>query len=188
MLIYQLFILGCLLVFLGILLKNLFDVKTLPNRQVQPPASHTPLVSILVPARNEAHNIEQCVRSLFAQTCPNIEILVLNDNSEDQTGEILARLAAEDARLKVLSGTALPDGWLGKCWACHQLSEQAQGQFLCFTDADTIHEPQSLERAIAALEQNRADMLTLITGQVLGSFWERVIVPLVHFSVLCYLP
>ncbi|NTV47241.1 MAG: glycosyltransferase [Chlorobiales bacterium] len=188
MLIYQLFVLGCLLVFLGILLKNLLDVKALPKRLAQTPASHTPLVSILVPARNEAHNIEQCVRSLFAQTYPKIEILVLNDNSEDETGEILARLAAEDVRLNVLSGSALPDSWLGKCWACHQLSVRAQGQFLCFTDADTVHAPQSLERAIVALEQNRADLLTLLTGQVLGSFWERVIVPLVHFSVLCYLP
>lgn len=188
MLIYQLFVLGCLLVFLGILLKNLFDVKTLPREGVQASPNRAPLVSILVPARNEAHNIEQCVRSLFAQTYPNVEILVLNDNSEDETGEILARLAAEDARLKVLSGTALQEGWLGKCWACHQLSQRAKGQLLCFTDADTFHEPRSLERAIAALEQNNADLLTLLTGQVLGSFWEKVIVPLVHFSVLCYLP
>lgn len=187
MLIYQLFVLGCLLVFLGILLKNLIDVKSLPRRQTGLP-NQAPLVSVLVPARNEAHNIERCVRSLLAQTYPNIEILVLNDNSEDGTGEILAALAGEDARLKVLSGSQLPQGWLGKCWACHQLSRRAEGQFLCFTDADTIHEPKSLERAVLALQKDGADLLTLITGQVLGSFWEKVIVPLVHFSVLCYLP
>ncbi|ACF13048.1 glycosyl transferase family 2 [Chloroherpeton thalassium ATCC 35110] len=184
MLIYQLFILGCLLVFLGILIKNLFDVERLPAHS--PKAF--PFVSILVPARNEARNIESCVQSLLAQDYPNFELIVLDDNSDDGTGDLLQALAKNSNKLKVLHGSQLPENWLGKCWACHQLSRQATGSLLLFTDADTWHAPESLRRAVAAFQQSRADLLTLIPDQTLGSFWERVIVPLVHFSVLCYLP
>jgi len=184
MLIYQLFILGCLLVFFGILVKNLFDIKRLPDRL----PNSFPFVSILVPARNEARNIEACVESLLAQDYPNFELLVLDDNSEDGTGELLSALSQKSDKLKILSGSALRENWLGKCWACHQLSEEARGELLLFTDADTWHAPESLRRAVAAFQESQADMLTLIPDQTLGSFWERIIVPLVHFSVLCYLP
>jgi len=184
MLIYQLAVLISLLVFFLILLKNLFDFKSLPK--IQPKSF--PKVSILVPARNEEKNIGQCIKSLLNQNYPNFEVLVLNDHSEDRTGDILQALKQENSNLKVLLGHELPEGWLGKCWACHQLSENASGELLLFTDADTIHTSESLVRSVSALQSNHADLITLIPFQQLKSFWERVIVPLIHFSVLCYLP
>ena len=183
-LLYQLFISACLLVFFGILLFNLVDVKLMPCGV----PSATPFVSVLVPARNEERSIEACVRSLCTQSYPNFEVIVLNDHSTDQTGDILLRLQSEFPMLRVVSGKALPHGWVGKCWACFQLSQVAKGEFLLFTDADTIHNADTLQRAVLSLERTRADMLSLVPYQTLGSFWEQVIVPLVHFLIMCFLP
>ncbi|MFN3344639.1 MAG: glycosyltransferase [Chloroherpetonaceae bacterium] len=183
-LLYQFFITACLFVLFGILSLNLVDVKRLLNGE----PSVFPFVSILVPARNEARSIEACVRSLCTQSYPNFEVIVLNDHSTDETGEILLRLQSEFATLRVLSGKDLPQGWVGKCWACFQLSEHAQGELLLFTDADTVHSPDALCRAVRSMEETHADMLSLVPYQTLGSFWENVIVPLVHFLIMCLLP
>ncbi len=183
-LLYQLFILACLLVFFGILLLNLVDVKVMPHGV----PSATPFVSVLVPARNEARSIEACVRSLCTQSYPKFEVIVLNDHSTDQTGDILSRLQSEFPMLRVVSGKALPHGWVGKCWACFQLSKYAEGELLLFTDADTIHSADTLQRAVRSLEETHADMLSLVPYQTLGSFWEQVIVPLVHVLIMCFLP
>ncbi len=183
-LLYHLFILACLLVFFGILLFNLVDVKLMPRGV----PSATPFVSVLVPARNEERSIEACVRSLCTQSYPKFEVIVLNDHSTDQTGEILSGLQSEFPMLRVVSGKALPPGWVGKCWACFQLSQVVKGEFLLFTDADTFHDADTLQRAVRSLEDTRADMLSLVPYQTLGSFWEQVIVPLVHFLIMCFLP
>ncbi len=184
MLIYQLCISFSLIVFFAILLKNFIDLKSLPKAS---PANY-PKVSVMVPARNEEANIAACIMSLLDQNYPNYEVLVLNDHSEDKTPKILNELQLQYPQLKILTGKDLPEDWLGKCWACHQLSQEASGDLLLFTDADTRHKLHSITRSVSALQQNQADMLTLIPYQELGSFWERVIVPLIHFSVLCYLP
>lgn len=183
-LLYQIFIVACLLVFFGILLLNWVDVKLLFR---DAPRS-LPFVSILIPARNEERSIEACVRSLCAQSYSKFEVIVLNDHSVDQTGAILSRLQSEFQTLRVISGDALPQGWVGKCWACHQLSKVAMGELLLFTDADTVHAPDALVRAVASLEKTRADMLSLVPHQILGTFWENIIVPLVHFLIMCFLP
>jgi chlorobactene glucosyltransferase len=180
---YQIFILACLLVFFGILIKNLFDLQFLSCA-----ATEFPFVSILVPARNEAHNIERCVVSLLEQDYPHFEVLVLDDHSVDGTGEILAALQQRYAHLKVLNGKDLPHGWLGKAWACQQLSEVATGELLLFTDADTIHRLDALRRAVATLLSTRSDMLTAVPYQIMLSFWEKLGVPLVHFLIMCFLP
>jgi len=185
LLFYQILILLSLLVFLGILLRNLIDLPSLPL-----PASGTlPLVSVLVPARNEALNIERCVRSLLQQNYGAYEILVLDDGSTDATPDLLRSLACESGgRLRILKGLPLPDGWHGKTWACHQLGCQAKGELLLFTDADTMHQPDSLLRSVGALQSSRADMLSLTPLQELGSFWEKLVVPMVYFILMCYLP
>ncbi|MFO3797468.1 MAG: glycosyltransferase, partial [Anaerolineales bacterium] len=112
-----------------ILFGNLFGMRRLGKF---PPAYDKPLISVLIPARNEQTNIETCVRSLLAQTYKPFELLVLDDNSIDGTGETLARLQVEYPHLRVLYGSPLPDGWVGKNWACHQLSQAARGDFLLF--------------------------------------------------------
>ena len=134
----------------------------------------TPLVSLLVPARNEAANIEACVRSLLAQTYPRLEVVVLDDRSEDATRAILEReraaaTAAGDGRLVVLAGEEPPAGWTGKNWACHQLALAAQGEVLLFADADTVFvDPDAVTGLVRALEASRADLLSGLPRQVLG--------------------
>ena len=147
-----------------------------------------PLVSVLVPARNEEMNIESCVRSLLAQDYPRYEVVVLNDDSTDGTSDILAGLAASDGRLRVLTGRPLPAGWLGKHWACHQLAEVASGKLLLFTDADTEHHPQMLRDAVTTQRSESSDMLTGMPHEVLGSWGERLVLPVMHWAMLSLLP
>ena len=189
---YQIAILFSLLVFLGILLRNLIDLPSLPEN----PPSSAALVSILVPARNEALNIERCVRSLLQQDYKSFEILVLDDASTDATPELLRSLAVESGgRMRMVPGEPLPTqkdaagrGWHGKAWACFQLGREAKGELLLFTDADTCHEPGTLQRSVAALRESGVDMLSLTPRQELGSFWEKLVVPLVSVIFMCYLP
>lgn len=147
-----------------------------------------PAVSILVPARNEANNIGPCVRSLLAQRYPDFEVFVLDDHSSDKTWQILSSLAAEDGRLQLLKGQPLPDGWLGKHWACHQLARCAKGELLLFTDADTRHDPQALADAVAALQVEQADLLTSFPRQEVITWGERLVVPLIPWSISAFMP
>lgn len=149
-------------------------------------AGRLPRVSVLVPARNEEANISNCVRSLLAQDYPDFEVVVLNDGSTDRTGEILAELAG--ARLRVLEGADLPEGWLGKNWACHQLAEAADGEIILFTDADTRHGPQSVRHGVAALEAEGADLLTAIPHEETVTWAERLVVPVIPWSIITFLP
>ncbi|ACF47006.1 glycosyl transferase family 2 [Prosthecochloris aestuarii DSM 271] len=186
MMIYQLSILFCLLVFFVIVLLNLKDFKKLPSRAT----SVSPLVSVLVPARNEDNTIARCIESLLIQDYGNFEIIVLNDGSTDRTAEVLQSIVSsvQGAALRVIDGTTLPDGWHGKAWACQQLGAEARGELLLFTDADTVHAPDSVRRAVAALDESRADMLSLTPYQETKSFWERLIIPVMYVIVFCYLP
>lgn len=185
LIVYQILVLVFLLVFFGILLMNLIDLPVLPESR----NSSGPFVSILVPARNEALNIERCVRSLLMQEYGKFEIIVLDDGSDDATPDLLAGLQAGSAgKMKYMKGEALPPGWHGKAWACFQLARQAEGELILFTDADTAHEPDTLGRAVTALLASGADMLSLTPRQELGSFWEKLIVPLVYVILMCYLP
>jgi chlorobactene glucosyltransferase len=142
-----------------------------------------PLVSVIVPARDEAHNIERCVRSVLAARYPALEVVVVDDHSADGTGDIARRVAAEDPRLRVVDNPALPDGWMGKQWACATGATHARGGVLLFADADTTHAPDLVPRAVNAMRARGADMLSVIGRQELGSFWERVVQPQV-FAVI----
>jgi len=182
---YQILVLFLLMFFLGLLLRNLIDFSFMPQKS--PYAG--PLVSVLVPARNEALNIERCVRSLLQQDYGVFEIIVLDDGSTDKTPELLDGLMKESAgRLQILRGEALPDGWHGKTWACFQLSRIAKGELLLFTDADTMHKSDALRRSVGSLMDSGSDMLSIMPHQELGSFWEKLLVPLIHVILLCYLP
>jgi chlorobactene glucosyltransferase len=147
-----------------------------PNLSDVPPAAGT-LVSVIVPARNESAAIETVVRSVLASTYEPLELVVLDDRSTDETAAIVERLAAEDARLRLVRGEPLPNGWYGKPWACLQGYRAARGDLLLFTDADTRHEPELLARAVGALRAERADLVTVAPQQRCETFWERVVMP-----------
>ena len=140
-----------------------------------------PMVSVLIPARNEEANIERCLASLRRQVYANYEILVLNDNSTDGTLGILNRIAGADRRVRVFDGEPLPDDWYGKPFALHQLARQARGEILLFTDADTVHGPTSVSWAVTNMARLKADMISGYVGQVFKSFGEVVTVSLMFF-------
>jgi chlorobactene glucosyltransferase len=152
----------------------------------EPP--HYPFVSILVPARNEESNIESCVCSLLAQDYPCYQIIVLDDDSSDGTGQVLAALVEKDSRMRAIAGKPLPEGWLGKPWACHQLWQAADGDLLLFTDADTRHNPRSVRDAVSALLAEGADLLSVLPQQETGACVEKLLVPLIPWSILSFAP
>lgn len=143
------------------------------------PPSTAPLISICVPARNEERNIRACVEAILAQDYPNFEVIVLDDRSTDSTPEILRQLAVQDNKLRVICGADLPSDWAGKPYALYQASAVARGNWLCFVDADTILSPNTLSACYAKATETKADMFTLMTFQILGSFWEKVVMPIV---------
>jgi chlorobactene glucosyltransferase len=134
-------------------------------------------VSVILPARNEAANLERCARSILASDYPRFDLVIVDDRSTDGTGAIADALAAHDARVRVVHGAELPEGWYGKPWACWQGYRAASGSLLLFTDADTVHGPRLLPRAVAALRAEGADLVTVIPRQEMVGFWERAVQP-----------
>ena len=136
-----------------------------------------PLVSVVIPARNERRNIERCVRSVLGARYPSLEVIVVDDHSTDGTGEVSRSIAAEDPRLRVIDAPPLPDDWFGKQWACASGANAARGELLVFTDADTWHAPDLVPRAVNALRERAADLLSVAGHQEMRSFWERIVQP-----------
>jgi chlorobactene glucosyltransferase len=153
-----------------------------------PPPEEFPKVSVLVPARNEILNIESCISSLLAQDYPSFEIVVLDDQSTDGTLDTLKRAAEHDSRLMVMDGKPLPDGWLGKHWACHQLSQAATGDLFLFTDADTIHAPNMLRDSVSSLIAQKADLISAFPREKTETWAEKLIVPIISFGVFSFIP
>jgi len=144
-----------------------------------PPPQPAPLISVCIPARNEERNIRACVEAALAQDYPNLEVIVLDDRSTDATPSILADIAAHDSRLHPINGSDLPKGWAGKPHALYQASAVARGEWLCFVDADTFLSPVTLSSCYVKALETKADMFTIMTFQILGTFWEKTIMPLV---------
>jgi len=188
LLFYQLLVLGVLIVLWAILISNLIELRPLPQ-VMEGREGAGPMVSVLVPARNEEDTIARCIASLERQQYPEFEILILDDGSTDRTAEILRRLEKEGGgRVRIFSGKPLPQGWHGKSWACFQLAGEARGDMFLFTDADTAHGPDSIARSVKGIEESGADMLSLTPFQELGSFWEKVVVPMVYVILVSLLP
>ena len=141
------------------------------------PPKAGPLLSVIIPARNEAGVIERCVRSILASTYAPLEVIVVDDRSTDDTAAIVERIAAADPRLKLVHGQALPEGWYGKPWACVQGLRASKGELLCFTDADTTHAPELLARSVGAMEAMGATLFTVMPAQTLLTWSERLILP-----------
>jgi len=143
-----------------------------------PPPQGGPLISVCVPARNEAANIRPCIEALLSQTYPNLEVIVLDDRSGDATLAILQQLP-DDPRLRILHGSELPDGWAGKPHALYQAAAAARGNWLCFVDADTFLTPEAVASCHAKAIATSADLFTIMTRQITGTFWEKAVMPIV---------
>jgi len=150
--------------------------------------SKPPLVSVLIPARNEEANIYRCVASFLKQDYKNIEIIVLDDNSTDKTSEIVRHMAQKDSRIKLVNGEPLQKGWMGKCWACQQLSVHAAGDYFIFTDADTVHLSNTVSKSLAALLAGKLDAISVYPKQITVTFHERMTVPFINFAILSFMP
>ena len=147
-----------------------------------------PLVSVLIPARDEEKKIGRCLRSLSKQDYNNLEILVLDDNSSDGTGRIIEKFSKKDTRIRLIQGRSLDRGWKGKSYACHQLSREAAGEYYVFTDADTLHFPNSVSSALGALISKRLDVLSVFPKQIMVSVHERMVVIFINIAVLALMP
>lgn len=145
-------------------------------------------VSVCIPARDEAARIERCVRATLAGTQAPHEVLVYDDGSADGTGAVVARVAAEDPRVRVIPGGPLPAGWIGKPHACHHLAREATGDVLVFVDADTAVSPECLARLGSLLEGMAADVVTVAPRHEVRTPGERLVVPLLHLTYLAWLP
>jgi chlorobactene glucosyltransferase len=158
-----------------------------PNLSDAPRASGR-LVSVIIPARNESRTIATVIASILQSTYEPFELLVVDDRSTDNTLEIVASFRS-DARLRVIRGEELPADWYGKPWACFQGYQQSRGELLLFTDADTRHEPELLERAVGALFTQHAALVTVSPLQRCVTFWERIVMPQIWFLLaLRYAP
>ena len=151
----------------------------LPRASDAPPFRGAALVTVLVPARNEERNVGACLASLSAQAWPNLEIIAVDDGSTDGTPAILADAARRDPRVRVLRVDGPPAGWTGKSFALDAGVSIARGAWLCFTDADTVHAPESIARAVGFAERHGVALLSLTSRQLTRSFWERVVQPVV---------
>ncbi|MEP6753893.1 MAG: glycosyltransferase family 2 protein [Chthonomonadales bacterium] len=146
------------------------------NEEPFDPDAPMPTLSIIVPALNEAETIEPALRSLIAVDYPNVEIIVVDDRSTDDTGKILDRMALEFPHIVPIHVTELPPGWLGKNHALHIGSEKATGEYILFTDADVHLDPSCLKRAIQLVQRRSLDHFVLFPEMILHGFWETATV------------
>lgn len=173
---------------LFVLIRNWFEFKSLSSFEAFPSGNNSekPFVSICIPARNEERVIERCVTSALKQTYPNFEVVVLDDNSTDNTAQILEKLSGTVNNLHLIKGKEKPNDWLGKPWACHQLSQEAKGDILVFIDADVWLENTAISKVIKGL--GKSDVITVWPKQEVVSFWEQLIIPMIYYGLYTLLP
>jgi chlorobactene glucosyltransferase len=155
-------------------------------------SANYPLVSIIVPARDEERNIQRCVESLLEQSYPNFEVIVVDDGSTDNTSSILENIIQthpQSNRLWVQRlRDELPEGWAGKPHAIHAGVQESHGDWLLFTDADTWHNPNALQCALTAAINTGSDLYTLGTAQELPGFWDKVMMPMAYLGISMMYP
>ncbi len=147
-----------------------------------------PAVSVLIPARDEAHGIEAAVRAVLASRGVAFEVVVMDDGSTDGTDAIVLRLAEEDRRVRLERAPSLPGGWNGKQHACWALAQVARYPVLCFVDADVRLEPECVARMAGFLERGDNGLVSGFPRQVTETFLEWMLLPLIHFVLLGFLP
>ena len=168
----------------GLFLLNLFAYRTLPIRrsEIGDP------VSVLIPARNEEANIHTTLEAVLANSGCDFEVIVLDDHSTDQTAQIVLDIAARDSRVRLETAPPLPPGWCGKQHACHILANLARHRLFAFIDADVRLAPDALARMAQFMKRTNVALASGVPRQELGTFIERLLIPLIHFVLLGFLP
>jgi chlorobactene glucosyltransferase len=147
-----------------------------------------PKVSILIPARNEEARIGILLHAIRRLDYPNFEVLVCNDHSSDNTEEVLNWFAGEDERIHWFLGGKLPENWLGKNFACHQLAQKSHGKYLLFLDADVELSPDAISKSVACFQENRLSLLSVFPHQRMQTFGEWITVPIMNWVLQSLLP
>jgi len=170
-------------------------IKTRATLSLYPPIRETrgidhplPFVSVIVPARNEAHCIEGCLTSLKNLDYPHYEIIVINDRSTDDTGALLDRIASQSENIKVLHLTSSGDAWSGKNYALSQGVKIAQGDWFLFTDADTLHFPDSIRLGLAEAHNRKVEFLSFLPRLNCQSLPEKLIQPIAGYLMALWYP
>jgi cellulose synthase/poly-beta-1,6-N-acetylglucosamine synthase-like glycosyltransferase len=173
------------LIVLEVVIRRLGFLSPMSPRYDQ---SAPPLVTAMLPARNEELNLARCLDSLSAQDYPNLEIIVVDDRSSDLTGQIASSAAMRDVRIRVLRNDRLPAGWTGKAHALHRAVAQAQGEWFWFIDADTEHAPESLSTMMEYARAEHASLVSLLPELRCESLWEQVVQPLAGITLMQSFP
>lgn len=173
-----------LIVRMGIVLFNMFTRQWLKEVEL----SGEPLVSILIPARNEEKTLPLLLNDLSGHDYQNIEVIVYNDLSEDRTSLVAAEFAAKDTRFRIINGSGLPEGWLGKSHACHQLAQYAKGAYYLFLDSDVRVKDGMVRRSLGHLVKHDLAMLSIFPRQLMYTLGERITVPLINWVLVSLLP
>ncbi|MBN2520383.1 MAG: glycosyltransferase family 2 protein [Bacteroidales bacterium] len=181
-------IINVIIVFLLLrLLVSFYNVVSKPLLK-QSNHEHSDFISILIPARNEEVNIINLLTDLEKINYSNYEIIVLNDHSTDNTEKVTKEFINKNKRINLINGKDLPVLWLGKNWACHQLANVAKGDYLLFIDADISLHPDTINSALTEIKKKNLALLTLFPDQIMLSFGEKLVVPLMHYILLSLLP
>ncbi|MGI0018144.1 MAG: glycosyltransferase [Nitrosotalea sp.] len=138
---------------------------------------HTPKVSIILPARNEEMFIEKCINSLLEQDYENYEIIAIDDMSDDNTGEIIKKIAKKNSKVIHITAGPKPEKWIGKNWACIEGFKRSSGELLLFTDADTIHTRKTISLSVDHLLSEELDSLTVIPKMLCLDWWTKITLP-----------
>lgn len=165
-------------------LANLLTETSLPETA----KSHSSLVSVLIPARNEEHNIGGLLEDLKHQEYEHIEIVVYDDQSEDKTSQLVDEFSKSDNRIRMIGSGMLPEGWLGKNFACHSLAKEAGGRYLLFLDADVRVSGNLINRSISFSEKHDLSLISIFPKQIIKSTGERITVPDMNYILLSLLP
>jgi chlorobactene glucosyltransferase len=149
----------------------------LSNKSSEKSIGNPPLISIIIPSRNEEKRIGKCIETLKNQNYSNLEIIIVDD-STDNTVNVIKKIAGKDSRFKIIKQEKLPPGWVGKPFAVQQGTKIARGKWLLFIDADTYYDPKIVEKALEHVMNEKLDMLSLVPQHLCESFWEKVIQPI----------
>ncbi len=182
--IFLVIIVGFTLLQLLVATSNFLFRQTLPHST----GDSGPLLSVLIPARNEEKNIGLLLDDLLNQPYQSIEVLVFNDQSTDRTAQIVEKYSVLDSRIHLFNSEGLPEGWTGKNHACDSLARQARGEFYLFLDADVRISGDIFSRAIAGLQKQASQLLTIFPQQEMKSGGEWLVVPMMNYILLTLLP